>query len=187
MEKRVRQIEKELFPLQIVTIGIDGSGPRREHGRWVDLDREFIEVKSRCSYPLDITHWLLRMVQRIGIMDEYYFPSVLLESYGNIKIRSGRGDNSTNDLYMNRDLPIWVNPDTCYEIISVRNRQNDIVDIRRNPLSRLYPFDGNKENYFILDERGDPGTVNINPQLGELYSSRIRRIYQRKDKPQEES
>ncbi|MDD3927530.1 MAG: hypothetical protein PHT33_12820 [bacterium] len=185
MENRVRQIETEIFPLQIATIGIEGAGPRMEYGRWVDLDREFIEVKSRCSYPLDITRWLLRMVQRIGIMDEYYFPSLVLEPHATVKIRSGRGDDCGTDIYMNRDIPIWVNPDTCYEIISVRNRQNDIVDIRRNPLSKLYPFDGNKENYFILDERGDPGTVNINPQLGEFYGKRIRRIFKRDGDPRE--
>ncbi|AEK72220.1 nuclease (SNase domain protein) [Thermococcus sp. 4557] len=95
--------------IAIVKIHYDAGGPNVRDTEV--LNDEYVVLKNKGSKAVDLKGWV--------IMDEanhkYYFPSVILQPGQEIVLHTGRGSNTSHDLYWGSKRAIWNNDhDTAY-------------------------------------------------------------------------
>ncbi len=98
---------KKTYGIVILTVHYNAAGRDEEN-----LNDEYVVIKNINTTSIDVTGY--------HINDEanhtYYFPEGYIIGAGTIvKIHTGSGNNTKNDLYWNNDYPIWNNNgDTTY-------------------------------------------------------------------------
>ena len=99
--------KKENHGIVILTVHYNAEGRDEEN-----LNDEYVIIKNINTTPIDMTGY--------SLTDEadhtYYFPeNYIIEPKTIVKIHTGYGNNSQEDLYWNNDHPIWDNDgDTTY-------------------------------------------------------------------------
>lgn len=80
------------FEVEIMTIVGPGN-----------LDVEYVEIRNMSQGPVNMTGW--QLVDEEG--QAFTFPTLILNSHGDIKILSKKGMDTVIELYWQSDIPIW--------------------------------------------------------------------------------
>ena len=98
---------KETYGIVILTVHYNAAGRDEEN-----LNDEYVVLKNIETTPIDVTGY--RLTDEAN--HTYYFPeNFIVEPQTIIKIHTGHGNNTQEDLYWNNDYPIWNNNgDTAY-------------------------------------------------------------------------
>ena len=70
-----------------------------------NLNEEWVEVANNGTIDENLTGWVIQDQQN----HTYSFPDFNLKAGATVKIHSGTGSNSDEDLYWNRSTSIWNN------------------------------------------------------------------------------
>jgi len=103
----------------IVKVHYDAGGPNV--GDTEVLNDEYVVLKNKGSTVVNLKGWV--------IMDEanhmYYFPSIVLQPSQEIVLHTGKGVDTSHDLYWGRGQAVWNNDhDTAY----LYNARGELVD-----------------------------------------------------------
>lgn len=94
------------------------------------LDEEWIILKNTGDYTVNLTGWRIRNrnYKKTLVLPEFY-----LEPGASVKIHTGEGLNTADDIYMNMKDPVWDNE---LDIITVFDSELRMVEKLRG-LARL--------------------------------------------------
>jgi hypothetical protein len=70
-----------------------------------NLDQEWIEITNQGEEDISLEGWTLSDQQN----HTYTFPDFILLAGTSVKVHTGSGDDAEEDLYCNRNTPIWNN------------------------------------------------------------------------------
>ena len=68
-----------------------------------DLAMEYVEIYNQSNGPVDLTDW--QLIDEDG--NNFFFPALILNNEGAIKVYSRKGTNSVIELHWQADTPIW--------------------------------------------------------------------------------
>lgn len=75
-----------------------------------DLDVEYVEISNHSQGAVDMTGW--QLIDNKG--QAFTFPTIILNTDGDIKILSQTGINTVIELYWQSDTPIWESGETAH-------------------------------------------------------------------------
>ncbi len=70
-----------------------------------NLNEEWVEISNKGSSDADLSGWILEDGQN----HKYTFPDFSLTAGARVKVRTGIGDDTSEDLFWNRSSSIWNN------------------------------------------------------------------------------
>lgn len=70
-----------------------------------NLNEEWVEISNLGGVDEDLTGWTLEDAQN----HTYTFKSFVLNAGAKVKLHTGKGDDSGEDLYWNKNTPVWNN------------------------------------------------------------------------------
>lgn len=107
-----------LFALFLGAVLVQGEDSSAENGITIsnasfiapspekeNLNDEWVELTNLGSVDEDLTGWTLEDAQN----HTYTFKSFTLNAGSKVKLHTGKGDDSAEDLYWNKNTPIWNN------------------------------------------------------------------------------
>ncbi|MFJ3695560.1 lamin tail domain-containing protein [Streptomyces sp. NPDC090052] len=100
---------------------IDSHG--RGHHRGNRVDAEWITVTNNSRRPVELRGWTLSDAQH----HSYRFHALRLGAHKSVKVHTGHGRDTWNDVYQNRRAPIWDRVDTA----TLRDARGHVVDVER--------------------------------------------------------
>lgn len=89
-----------LFCLGIHWFRYNAPGDDRKN-----LNREFVQFRNACSYPLDITGWYLEDERS----KRYVFTDFVLDGKSTVTLHTGQGEDNLTDIYWGLSWPVWNN------------------------------------------------------------------------------
>lgn len=96
------QTEADSADLQIMITNASMIAPTPEKE---NLDLEWVEITNQGEKAQNLEGWTLSDQQN----HTYAFPDFILEPGESVKVHTGCGDDSSEDIYCNRSMPIWNN------------------------------------------------------------------------------
>ncbi|MEM5794157.1 MAG: thermonuclease family protein [Candidatus Aenigmatarchaeota archaeon] len=76
-----------------------------------NLNDEYFVLKNVCNFSINITKWNVRDRS----FSSFYLSEFLLQPNSEVKILSGFGNNTKNEIFLNSKYPVWNNDeDTLY-------------------------------------------------------------------------
>jgi micrococcal nuclease len=76
-----------------------------------NLNDEFFILKNECNFDINITHWNVKDRS----FSSFYFSEFVLKANSELKVFSGSGNYTKNEIFLNSKYPIWNNDeDTLY-------------------------------------------------------------------------
>jgi len=107
-----------LFALFLGTVLVQGEDSSAENGITIsnasfiapspekeNLNEEWVELTNLGGVDEDLTGWTLEDAQN----HTYTFRSFTLNAGSKVKLHTGKGDDSAEDLYWNKNTPVWNN------------------------------------------------------------------------------
>ena len=107
-----------LFALFLGTVLVLGEDSSAENGITIsnasfiapspekeNLNEEWVELTNLGGVDEDLTGWTLEDAQN----HTYTFKSFTLNAGSKVKLHTGMGDDSAEDLYWNKNTPVWNN------------------------------------------------------------------------------
>lgn len=70
-----------------------------------DINTEFVELHNTCAFSCNISGWMLSDSGN----NIYNIINITLPEDSKIRIHTGYGENTKQDLFWNRDVPVWNN------------------------------------------------------------------------------
>jgi len=93
-------------PIRVTKFHYDATG-----NDWRNLNSEYVVLKNNLRGPIGMKGWKIK--DAAG--NKYIFPKFKLKWGASVIIHTGRGRNTSSNLYMRRSVPIWGNThDTLY-------------------------------------------------------------------------
>jgi len=86
--------------IAITNANFAATSPEKEN-----LDEEWVEISNLGSADVSLAGWTLEDAQN----HTYKFPDFSLKASGAVKIHTGMGNDTTEDLFWNRSSSIWNN------------------------------------------------------------------------------
>jgi len=86
--------------IAITNASFVAPSPEKEH-----LDEEWVEISNNGSMDANLTGWVLEDGQN----HTYTFPDFSLTAGARVKVRTGVGEDTSEDLFWNRNTSIWNN------------------------------------------------------------------------------
>ena len=86
--------------IAITNANFAAPSPEKEN-----LDEEWVEISNLGTADVSLAGWTLEDAQN----HTYKFPDFSLKASGVVKIRTGIGNDTTEDLFWNRSSSIWNN------------------------------------------------------------------------------
>ncbi|HSD57897.1 MAG TPA: lamin tail domain-containing protein [Methanotrichaceae archaeon] len=84
----------------ITDASMTAPSPEKEN-----LDQEWIEIANQGEQDISLEGWTLSDQQN----HTYTFPDFVLLAGTSVKVHTGSGDDTEEDIYCNRNTPIWNN------------------------------------------------------------------------------
>ncbi|WSZ82754.1 lamin tail domain-containing protein [Streptomyces sp. NBC_00859] len=100
---------------------VDSHG--RGHRPGDRANAEWITVTNNSRRPVELRGWTLTDAQH----HSYRFHALRLGAHKSVKVHTGRGRDTWNDVYQNRRSPIWDRVDTA----TLRDARGHVVDTER--------------------------------------------------------
>ena len=96
------QIDNPTTEIQIAITAANfvATSPEKEN-----LDDEWVEISNKGSSDANLAGWTLTDEQN----HTYTFPDFILAAGAKVVVRTGEGDDSTENLFWNRSTSIWNN------------------------------------------------------------------------------
>lgn len=103
----------------IIEVHYDAGGPNVRDTEV--LNDEYVVLKNKGETPVDLKGWIIKD----NANHIYRFPSIILQPGQEIVLHTGKGVNTSHDLYWGRGQAVWNNDhDTAY----LYNAQGELVD-----------------------------------------------------------
>ncbi|WUJ31031.1 lamin tail domain-containing protein [Streptomyces sp. NBC_00388] len=97
--------------------------PGRGHHAGNRADAEWITVTNNSRRAVELRGWTLTDAQH----HSYRFRALRLGAHKSVKVHTGHGRDTWNDVYQNRRAPIWDRVDTA----TLRDARGRVVDTER--------------------------------------------------------
>ena len=101
----------------ISSVQFDAPGDDRNN-----LNGEWVKITNSDSISVVMTGWELSEARD---KYAYIFPEFTLSPGATVTIFTGSGTNTTTELYINRDMPIWSNDG---DIATLRDASGNVID-----------------------------------------------------------
>ncbi len=122
-----------LFALFLGTVLVQGEDSSAENGITIsnasfiapspekeNLNEEWVELTNLGGVDEDLTGWTLEDAQN----HTYTFKSFTLNAGSKVKLHTGKGDDSAEDLYWNKNTPVWNNSG---DVATLKDASENIV------------------------------------------------------------
>lgn len=107
--------------IQIKEFHFDAKGDDSKN-----LNDEYFILKNDCSFSINLTGWNIKDRS----FNSFFLPDFLLEEKAEVKIFSGSGNNTRNEIFLSNKYPIWNNDkDTFY----LRDEKGNLVLVYSYP------------------------------------------------------
>ncbi|MEM5790717.1 MAG: thermonuclease family protein [Candidatus Aenigmatarchaeota archaeon] len=91
-----------------------------------NLNDEYFILKNDCSFSINLTGWNIKDRS----FNSFFLPDFLLEEKAEVRICSGSGNNTRNEIFLNNKYPIWNNDqDTLY----LRDEKGNLILVYSYP------------------------------------------------------
>jgi micrococcal nuclease len=90
----------DVFCISIFYFRYNAKGDDRDN-----VNDEYIEFRNKCAYDVDLTGWTVE--DKAGHI--YIFPNFIVPDKTKFTLHTGKGTDTANRLYWNRNTPIWNN------------------------------------------------------------------------------
>jgi hypothetical protein len=122
-----------LFALFLGTVLVQGEDSSAENGITIsnasfiapspekeNLNGEWVELANLGGVDEDLTGWTLEDAQN----HTYTFKSFTLNAGSKVKLHTGKGDDSAEDLFWNKNTPVWNNSG---DVATLKDASENIV------------------------------------------------------------
>ncbi|MGC8812194.1 MAG: thermonuclease family protein [Candidatus Aenigmatarchaeota archaeon] len=91
-----------------------------------NLNDEYFVLRNDCSFPINLTGWNVKDRS----FSSFYFPEFILQAKSEVKVFSGSGNKTKNEIFLSSKYPVWNNDeDTLY----LRDSEGKIVLVYSYP------------------------------------------------------
>ncbi|ABK14397.1 competence-like protein [Methanothrix thermoacetophila PT] len=104
-------------PVRISNVSFVAPSPER-----ANLNEEWVKIENIGKIDVDLTGWSISDEQE----HTYVFPDgFILRSGASVKVHTGTGNNTQEDLYWGRSVPVWNNDG---DSATLRDSSGSIID-----------------------------------------------------------
>lgn len=109
----------EKSPVRISNVSFVAPSPER-----ANLNEEWVEIENAGNLDADLSGWSISDEQE----HKYVFPDgFILQSGARVKVHTGAGNDTQQDLYWGRSVPVWNNDG---DRATLRDSSGSIIDIK---------------------------------------------------------